>query len=99
MAATLPILPLVHPVLLAAVIILVSLPHLKGTAGSGGRHSSMRRQSKQSSTRRQSSMRRQRRQSMPGQSVLSDARGRQKLGTLESHRCRSHTCKAAETEL
>jgi len=90
------------PVLLAAVIILVSGLHSKGTAATNvDRHMqklSHTRQTRQSWERRRRGQIRHsmNRQSTPGQSTQSVTGGRQKLWNARGQKCRNHTCGAAE---
>ena len=97
MAPSPPILPPPHPVLLAAVIILVSGLHSKGTAATNvDRHSNVQkpghaRQTRQIWMRRSGQIRHSmKRQSMPSQSMPSVAGGRQKLGNARGQKCRIH---------
>jgi hypothetical protein len=89
-------------VLLAAVIILVSGLHSKGTAATNSdRHMqklSHTRQTRQSWERRRRGQIRHsmNRQSTPGQSTQSVTGGRQKLWNARGQKCRNHTCGAAE---
>jgi len=77
-------------VLLAAVIILVSGLHSKGTAATNvDRH--MQKLSHTRQTRHSMKM-----QSTPGQSTQSVTGGRQKLWNARGQKCRNHTCGAAE---
>jgi len=90
------------PVLLAAVIFLVSGLHSKGTAATNvDRHMqklSHTRQTRQSWERRRRGQIRHsmNRQSTPGQSTQSVTGGRQKLWNARGQKCRNHTCGAAE---